>query len=239
MNSVRTVRFLDVSGHLRWHAARVTSAQASLKDALRSVLGPAARVRGYKGTAPTWRKMNTNGDCAVVNVQTESFGTAQRLSCVLNLAVVPEPWLRWLRGQLGSRMPRSVTEYLGLYRDRLHSGGAVGDRGWWEVDGPESAAAAVTAMVEQLELIAWPALDRMLMPDGMLDQVRRGDLGYMKRASYKVFFARAEALLIMDLGPSGRLDDRLRFALKHSIPSQKDDAARFDAWVRDQARNGG
>jgi hypothetical protein len=61
-----------------------------------------------------------------------------------------------------------------------------------------------------------PVLDRLLRRDGMLDQVRQGDLGDMKRASSGVYFARAEALLLMDMGPSDALEERLSFASRTS-----------------------
>lgn len=102
--------------------------QEALKIALRDVLGPCARSYGFKGTDPTWRKSTASGDWAVVNVQSSSFSSAEHLKCVINLAVAPEPWLRWSRVKLGPGMPKSVTESLGLYRERLHPHGAA--RAW-------------------------------------------------------------------------------------------------------------
>lgn len=167
------------------------TAQQALKGALRDVLGPNARSHGFRGTAPTWRKSNPSGDWAVVNVQSSSFSTSASLRCVVNLAVASQPWLRWQRVQLGKGMPKSVTEYLGLYRERLHpTGTPEGTDGWWDVSDPESAVAAVTDMVVQLEAAGWPVLGRMLTAGGMLDQIRRGDLGRIKRANFGVFFAR-------------------------------------------------
>ncbi len=57
----------------------------------------------------------------------------------------------------------------------------------------------------------------------------------MRRSNFEVFFARAEALLLMDAGPSDALDSRLDFALSNVMPTQRDHAERFDAWVRAQA----
>lgn len=128
------------------------TAQAALKNALREVLAPAARMNGYKGSAPTWRKSSATGDWAVVNVQSSSWSTAGSLRCVVNLAFAPEPWLRWERESLGSGMPKTVTESLGLYRERLHPGGTPsGTDGWWEVSDDRSARLAVADMVVQLE----------------------------------------------------------------------------------------
>jgi hypothetical protein len=59
----------------------------------------------------------------------------------------------------------------------------------------------------------------------------------MKRESQAVFFARAEAVLLMDRGPNAELVERLQFALDNCIPSQRENALEFDAWVREQANS--
>ncbi|GIF58368.1 hypothetical protein Air01nite_44630 [Asanoa iriomotensis] len=134
-------------------------------------------------------------------------------------------------------MPKAVPEYLGLYRERLHPAGTPdGVDGWWEVTDEESAVAVAADMVVQLEAAGWPVLDRLLTAGGMLDQVRCGDLGYMKQANFDVFFARAEALLLMDQGPSDLLEKNLRHAREHCIATQHENAKKFDEWVRAQAR---
>ncbi|GIF49335.1 uncharacterized protein DUF4304 [Asanoa ferruginea] len=211
--------------------------QESLKWALRDVVGPVARTHGFKGSGPTWRKSNASGDWAIVNVQSSKWNTSQSLECVINLAVAPEPWLRWEREHLGKGMPKAVSESLGLYRQSLHpSGTPVGPEGWWKVTGPESAATAAQDMVVQLEAAGWPVLERMLTPGGMLDQVRRGDLGFMKRKYFDAFFARAEALLLIDRGHSDALENSLRYALDHCPDHSREHAERFDAWARQQRR---
>jgi hypothetical protein len=108
--------------------------------------------------------------------------------------------------------------------------------GWWDVTDPESAVAAATDMVVQLEAAGWPILDGMLTEGGMLDQIRRGSLGHMKRANLGVLFARAEALLLMNKGPSENLDVSLRYALENCTATQRENAVRFDEWVRTQSR---
>jgi hypothetical protein len=134
-------------------------------------------------------------------------------------------------------MPKAVTEYLGLYRERLHPAGTPdGTDGWWDVSDPRSAVAAVTDMVTQLEAAGWPVLGRLLEAGGMLAQIRRGDLGGMTRANFGVFFARAEALLLMDQGPSEQLEACLCYALEHCGPAQRENAMQFDEWVRGQSR---
>ncbi|WP_241668335.1 DUF4304 domain-containing protein [Pedococcus bigeumensis] len=218
-----------------WHAARVT-AQDALRAAPRDHLGPAARRHGYKGSPPNWRKSSPAGDWAVVNVQSSSFSSAEHLRCVVNLAFAPEPWLRWEAAKLGAGLPKSVAESLGLYRARLHPEGAPeGADGWWDVTRDETASVAVADMVAQLDRAGWPVLERMFSRDAMLSRLHGGDLGMMKRSNFGVFFARAEALMLMDAGPSDALESKLDYALSNVMSSQRDHAERFDAWVRAQA----
>ena len=212
------------------------TAQSCLKAALRDVLGPAARSHGFKGSAPTWRRSNDAGDWALVNVQSSSLSTANRISCVINISVAPEPWLRWSAVKLGSGMPKTMTENLGMYRDRLHPDGTPTDRhGWWEITDEHSAHLAVDDMLHQLDVGGWPLLSRLLEPGAMLEQVRRKNLGHMKGAGMAVFFARAEAILLMDAGLTPELEKALQFALGNCIPTQREHAKKLDAWIREQA----
>ncbi|MEQ7129316.1 DUF4304 domain-containing protein [Actinopolymorpha sp. B11F2] len=212
------------------------TAQDALKAALRDRLGPVARSHGYRGSAPTWRKSSTAGDWAVVNAESSSFSSAKQVRCVVNLAFAPEPWLRWQAENLGAGMPKSVPESLGLYRERLHPEGTPeGTDGWWDVFDDESARVAVADMSVQLDRAGWPVLEGMFSPDAMMARLRDGDLGMMKRAHQGIFFARAEALLLMDAGPSDALESQLDYALSNVIPAQRENAERFDAWVRAEA----
>lgn len=214
---------------------RVT-AQDALKTALRDLLGPAARSHGYKGSAPNWRKSSTAGDWAVVNVQSSKFNTTEHLRCIVNLAFAPEPWLRWQAEHLGAGMPKTVSESLGLYRERLHPDGTPkGTEGWWDAFDDESARLAVADMNGQLGQSGWPVLAELFSREVMLARVRSGDLGMSKRSNHGVFFARAEALLLMDDGPTDALASLLDYALSNVGPMQRGHAERFDAWVRDQA----
>jgi hypothetical protein len=90
-------------------------------------------------------------------------------------------------------------------------------------------------MVRQLDLAGWPVLERMFSREEMMSRLGDGDLGMMKRSNFGVFFARAEALLLMDAGPSGALESQLDYALSNAMPGQRDQAERFDAWVRREA----
>jgi hypothetical protein len=214
------------------------TAQTALGSALREVVGPVARSNGYKGSAPNWRRSNASGDWAVVNVQSSSYSTAGHVRCVINLAVAPDPWLRWERERLGARMPKQVVESLGLFRQRLHpTDTPPGAHGWWEVEDTDSARVAAVDMVSQLERDGWPVLDRMLAPGGMLERVRRGDLGFMKRENFGgTIFDRAEAVLLMCEGPSDALNSLLMRALDGVRPEQREHAERFNEWVLEQAR---
>lgn len=213
------------------------TAQDALKTALRDVFAPAARLHGYKGSAPTWRKSNGAGDWVVVNVQSSSWNTSENVRCVINISAAPEPWLRWRRHQPGQRVPKAISETFGLYRQRLHPTGTPdGSDGWWEVTDDASARDTVTDMVTQLNQEGWAVLDTLLSREGMLDHIRRGDLGHIKGDHYDVFFARAEALLLMDDGPSDALENCLALALSNVTPTQRAHAEQFDTWVRAQAR---
>jgi len=109
------------------------TAQAALKAAVRDIAGPAACAAGFKGSGSTWRPANSQGDWAVVKVQSSSWSTARSLRCVIDVAVALAPWLDWMREWLGS-LPKSVNESLGLCRERLHLAGApAGVDGWWLV----------------------------------------------------------------------------------------------------------
>jgi uncharacterized protein DUF4304 len=212
------------------------TAQEALKAALRDQLGPAARRRGYRGSTPNWRKSSAAGDWAVVNVQSSSFSSADHLRCVVNLAFAPEPWLRWQNKNLGAGMPKSVTESLGLYRERLHPEGTPeGTDGWWDVTNPESARLAVADMIAQLDRAGWPLLDNMFSREAMMTRLEDGDLGMMTRTNFGVSFARATALLLMDAGPSDALESQLNYAFDNVIETQRESAQRFDAWVRAEA----
>lgn len=215
------------------------TAQHALKAALRDQLEPAARGHGFRGSPPNWRKSSTVGDWAVVNVQSSSFSSSEHLRCVVNLAFAPEPWLRWEAVNLGAAMPKSVTESLGLYRERLHPEETPeGTDGWWDVFDEESALWAVADMNAQLDRAGWPVLERMFARDAMMARLRGGDLGMMKRSNSPVYFARAEALLLMDAGPSDALESQLAHALSNVIPSHREHAERFDGWVRAEAAKG-
>ena len=194
-----------------WHAFPVSdtsTAQDALKIAIREQLGPALRSEGYRGSGTTWTRQSPRGDFAVVNVQSSSFSSRSEVTCVINLAVAPQPWLAWHAVQLGKPVPKSPKEYDGLWRDRLHATDEVKSRGgeaWWSVRDDSSAQKAVENMVGGLTMTALPRLSELLDREGLIRSVRQGDLGHIKAASARGFFDRALGLLLADDGPSDEL----------------------------------
>lgn len=71
----------------------------------------------------------------------------------------------------------------------------------------------------------------------MLEQVRTGDLGDMKRASLEVFFARAQALLVSDDGPGPELDRLLAGAFESPRGHPAGPREALEVWVRHRAQS--
>ena len=214
------------------------SVREDLRTAVRDVLGPAARSHGFKGTSPTWRRVTPSGDWAIVNLQSSQSSNASSVRCVLNTSVAPEPCLRWTREQMGTAMPKAIPESMGLYKQRLFpSDTPDGVERWWQVDSPRRVGQAVEDMRAQLERQGWPVLSHLLDRDALLDQVRRGQLGFWRKDLVPGFFATAEALLLMDAGPSRALDEQLALVRATSTAAQVESADRFVRWVRQQAES--
>lgn len=124
----------------------------------------------------------------------------------------------------------------GYFRDRVHPTGTPARiDGWWDVTDSSSAERAVSDMAARMESEGWDALDALLSRARMLEAVRAGDLGFLKLEKLEAFSACAEAVLIMDDGPSDELEACLARALEGATPRQRENAQKFDAWVRSQA----
>jgi Domain of unknown function (DUF4304) len=192
------------------------SAPDDLKSVLRDVVGPYLRSDGFRGSGSTWTLAAPNGDRGVVNVQSSQFGSKSEVRCIVNLAVVPEPWWAWQAFHHGNAMPKSPKEYHGLWRDRLQPSAGGHSRGsevWWSIRDEATAHAAAEDMVSQLRTDAVPLLRRLLDRDGMLAAIRAGDLGFITVESSPGYFDRALAVLLADEGQSSELDALLtRFA---------------------------
>lgn len=117
------------------------------------------------------------------------------------------------------------------------------DSGWRrplvDVYDEVSARAVADDMVAQLAARGWPVLDRLLDRTAFMDQLATGELGDFRRTSLDVLFARAEALLLMESGPSEQLERALHAALEGVIPEQEEAARAFDSWVREHAAKAG
>jgi uncharacterized protein DUF4304 len=215
-------------------------AQEALRVALRDQLGPIARAHGYKGSAPTWRKNSPAGDWAVVSVGTSRYSTANRLHCSVSMGFAPEPWLRWEAEHLGTQLPERVSESVCLYWHQLGPEGRLADEEQsWDVYDQESALLAVSDMVVQLDRVGWPVLERMFDRTAMVERVRSRELGSIRNSATIAFLARAEALLLMDAGPSDTLESLLAHSMNTSPAGGRAHAERFNSWVRAQAERVG
>ncbi|GAA1246205.1 hypothetical protein GCM10009633_19230 [Janibacter melonis] len=211
------------------------TAQNALKDALRDIVGPAARAHGYRGSAPNWRKLSA-GDCAVVNVQSSAWSSADHVKFTVNLAFAPEPWLRWMVEETG-RAPRSMPEYHGLYREPLRPrDAAAGEDRWWDVVDDASARSAVGEVVDLMNGSGWPVLESMFSRETLASRVRQGELGKLGEGQSDHLADKVDALLLMDCGPSPELERLLARLTATTRPDARPAAERFNAWVHLHAR---
>jgi hypothetical protein len=186
------------------------TAQESLKLVLRDQVGPSLRLRGFKGAGANWHLKNTAGDVAIVNIQSSRYSSKDEVKCVINLAVVPEPWWSMKASMSLSTKPTTPKEYDGLYRDRVHPSQtpAIGEA-WWQITTEASAIAVAADMIQQFEAEGIPALTRMLDRGQLIAALRKGDFGMWKGEANRLFFDRALAVMLSDHGPSAELDDLL------------------------------
>jgi hypothetical protein len=135
--------------------------------------------------------------------------------------------------------PRKVPHGMGMYFDRYEpAAGTQSREGWWDVYDEASAAAAVGNIIGQLDGGGWARLDSLLEPRGLLAAVQSGDLGFVKRTSANVtLFASAEALLLMDAGPSDGLDAALEVLRLAQGRTEAETRSRGDyvSWVQTQS----
>ena len=136
---------------------------------------------------------------------------------------------RGAHAQVSHGVPRAVP---GTTPPRRHSSR---DGRRWNIVDEESARTAVADIAAQLNRAGWPVLEGMFSREAILARLRHGELGMMKRSNARVFFARAEALLLMDAGLSDALESQLEYALTNVNTTQREDAQRFDAWASSQA----
>ncbi|MBL7493456.1 DUF4304 domain-containing protein [Frankia sp. AgB1.9] len=191
------------------------AARDHLKVVLRTIVGPFLREQGFKGSGTSWLLRSASSDVAVVNVQSSKFSNADRLDCLINLAVVPAPWWEWEHKDLSAAPTSTPKEYDGLWRDRLSPTGAEpGYEAWWTITDEQSSAVVAVDMVDRLQSRGVPTLRRLLDRSEFIASVRRADLGPLTGLVHRRFLDRALAILLADDGPSTELDEVLtRLAL--------------------------
>jgi len=209
--------------------------RTGFRDAVRDVLAPEARARGFKGSGRTWRRTNELGDWAIVNLQGSSYSSGSAARYVINLSVVPEPWAASMETTLGRR-PKAVPESWGLYQRRLHpTGTPAGTEQWWQVDRPAAVEQVVADMVRRLEADGWPTLEKLLDREAMVEHARAGDLGFRTRGHAPGYVATALAVLLSDSGASDELDEQLDLMLETSTASALAATRELVAWIRARA----
>ncbi len=192
--------------------------QDAYRAALRDMVGPAARAHGFKGSAPTWRRFNAQGDQAVVNVQGSSTSHSAYMRFYVNAALLPEPWVDWVSylaqapGMPDLVPVRRKAHYsLGLLEGRIEPLPTPGllDLGACEFHDPSEAPATVADMLTRLEERCWPVLDRLLDRTQLLAYLAAGARDTDLRRSSRNGHSRVigEAGVRADDGPSDRLDE--------------------------------
>lgn len=200
----------------------------ALRAAMREHLGPSAGGAGFKGSAPTWRRSSEAGDCAIANVQMSQWGDHDHGECYINLAVAPAPWLEF-EGRV-KPLPKALSETYGLFRDRLGTS--------WDIPSPDAAESVVLDMVAALERDGWPLLNRLLDRTAFLDHLRTDGLGEIKQAyGFDAYFAKSEAILLSDDGPSPALDELLERMTADLDPAISKSWLADAAWIRARAES--
>jgi hypothetical protein len=211
------------------------TARELLRTEVKTALAPELRRVGFAGSQGTWVLRAPNQDCAVVNLQSSQFSTADDLRCVLNLALIAAPWWDWLQALNPERSYRAPKQQHGLWRRRLHAGqGPADPSGWWAISDANTAHLAVADMVEQLRSrdglpLLLPLLDRAVLLDllrSIPPAFGTAEIGAADRAL---------AVVLADAGPSEELDEVLdRIRQRTSDATEPVDAA-FRAWARRRA----
>jgi hypothetical protein len=215
------------------------SAIEYLKDALRETVGPALRAQGFKGSGSNWSLSSPRRDVAIVNVQRSQHGSSSETLFVINLAVVPEPWLAYQHA--GRDLPKTVKESHGLWRDRLHPttpSHVRGSEAWWSVTDAESAATATEDALQQLQRVGAPKLRELLDREALMASIRAGDLGFFRGESHRVLFDLALAVLLADEGRQADLDDVLDRLATGDDEQTRRAFERLRPWVAERVSRG-
>ncbi|WP_433363108.1 DUF4304 domain-containing protein [Actinoplanes sp. CA-142083] len=134
------------------------SARAVIDQIVRGHLAPVLEAEGFVRKGRCFRKAAGNGDALLLEVQTTSGSRF-----FLNIAVLSQPWLAWLRGADGPVDAGKAIATEGAVHDRLRS---PENPRWYEdafAAGPEDAdrvGAAALAAVRSALPDYLPLLDR-------------------------------------------------------------------------------
>jgi Domain of unknown function (DUF4304) len=213
------------------------TAQDELKVAMRTLVGPWLRSRGFKGSGNTWRLKSDRGDFAIVNVQTSQFSTRDELTFAVNMAVAPEPWLSW---NAFRTYPGTDPKYLlrpnpskpraeGVWAGRLQPGGNKPGSEWWIVSDESTAIAAANDVILQLDRAGLPWLRRLLDREAITELVRTSDGDGFWCNRYLTL-----AVLLSDEGPSDDLDQALVAANDPESPIGAHTQDELQAWSRER-----
>ena len=210
---------------------RHMNAPLALRSALREIVSPFMRASAFDGSPPTWRTFNSEGDCAVVNVQSSVSSRAKRARCVVNIAVAPRPWVQWCAySGIDSKL---ISAASGLYRDRLYPSGSVLDNEvWWELSTQAEASLVAADIVRQLQANGLPRLKALLDRANLLQSMRDHDLGFFKGPLFRKHFDKATAVLLSEYGPSAELEHALRRIESDASASDSLRNDEFVDWIR-------
>jgi hypothetical protein len=202
-------------------------ASAELRAALRDRVGSVLRESGFRGTQPTWVLTAPHGDLGVVNVQRASWSYPGTVSFTVNLAVIPEPWWRYLQSWFPDDPPKKPKEYHGMWRDRLHPGPGVATDpvkwdGWWQVNDGATAAAAADDVAASLRTHGIPELTRL--------SNRREIIAEAKGPGHNGI---GLVVLLADEGPSAELDALLEKMAADPEPDMRRIYERPISWCRE------
>jgi hypothetical protein len=213
----------------------IVTAQDELKFALRTLVGPWLRSRGFKGSGTTWRLRSDRDDFAIVNVQTSQFSTREELICAVNLAVAPEPWLAW---EAFRTRPGIDPKYLlrtdpikphaeGIWSGRLLPSANTSGSQWWTISDSTSATAAAVDMIRRLELWGLPHMMRLMDRDTITQMVRDAEgsgFGFNRNLTL--------AVLLSDQGTSPNLDTALAAVEADAVNINAHSRAELLQWSR-------
>jgi hypothetical protein len=206
------------------------------KAMLKDQVGPALRGAGFKGSAGNWRLAADNGDLVIVEAQSSTMTTKDRVLFTINLAAVPAPWVAFKHD--GYDLPKILHAYHGVLGERLHAlrgGVSRGGEGWWEVTDALSAAVCGTDINQQLVTNAFPVMRRLLDRRQLIAALKTGAMGIPGSRGRAPINYYALAILLAEDGPSADLEAALAAVAADRRPVIHAHNERVLAWARSRA----